>query len=281
MRYLVEIIEGPCKQRCIELPLNLEFSFGSTDLARIALYKDTHLSNRHFSMTCDGQYFHLRDLNSKSGTFIHGLNLSDVVNSFGLENGDQFTAGQSTFRVRIENTSVLEILRERTDYLFAIVDTARDERILPLLKASNNPYQSLFEGVRARWLEEFTPYLVSLPKRSSLLEQLVHLGWGNRWGVYLSSRQTFQTLMSRMRQFLWVQTEAREKLYFRFYDPNILQVFLFISTSKQANELFRDVSSYLMEAKKPEFLVKFTYGVRGVELQAFPVSVFTSPQGDN
>jgi hypothetical protein len=264
MRYLLEIIDGPCKGRFFELPLNREILFGS------AFGKDTQMSVQHFSITCDGQEFHLRDLNSKTGTFLYGVDISEVE-SFGLEDGYQFVAGQTTFRVCIEKPSVLGILRKQTEPLFAIVDASRDEGILPLLKASNNQYQSLFEGVRAEWLEEFAPYLVYLPKDSPLLEKLVELGWGNRWGIYFTSMRPFQTLVKHMQQFLWVKTEAGEKLYFRFYDPKTLQVFLFISNPKQANEVFQGISSYLMKAKKPELLIKFTYGQRGVELQSFPV----------
>lgn len=259
MRYLLEIVDGPCKDKHFELPLNREIYFGSATPNTMALCKDTHLSAKHFSITCDGTDFHLRDLNSENGTFIHGINISDVVDSFALEDGYQFMAGKTTFRVHIEKPSVLGILRKQTEPLFAIVDSSRDESILPLLKASNNQYQSLFEGVRAEWLEEFAPYLVYLPKNSPLLEQLVEDGWDKNWAVYFTSRGSLERLVIHLRQFLHVKTHEGEKLYFRFYDPRILRMFLPTLTWNEKNNFFGPISCYLTEDETPQQVLEWPY----------------------
>jgi hypothetical protein len=252
MRYLLEIIDGPCKGRFFELPLNREILFGS------AFGKDTQMSVQHFSITCDGQEFHLRDLNSKTGTFLYGVDISEVE-SFGLEDGYQFVAGQTTFRVCIEKPSVLGILRKQTEPLFAIVDASRDEGILPLLKASNNQYQSLFEGVKAEWLEEFAPYLVYLPKDSPLLEKLVEEGWDKHWAVYLTSREFLERLVNHLRQFLRVKTHEGEKLYFRFYDPRVLRTFLPTLTSNEKNRFFGSISCYFTEDETQQQVLEWPY----------------------
>lgn len=54
----------------------------------------------------------------------------------------------------------LEALRAEAakDSLYAIVDTARDDRILELLREHVEPHKSLYEGAEGESLDEVAPY---------------------------------------------------------------------------------------------------------------------------
>jgi hypothetical protein len=41
--------------------------------------------------------------------------------------------------------------------------------------------------------------------------------------------------------------DAREKMYFRYYDPRVLRAFLPMATPRQRSELFGDLSLFLYE----------------------------------
>src|SRR5205823_4716059 len=68
-------------------------------------------------------------------------------------------------------SSLLDVLR-KAQPLFAVLDAARDEQVLELLRSSGDEFQSLYEGAPAEELETVAPYLVRLPPGSKLLEAL-------------------------------------------------------------------------------------------------------------
>ncbi len=91
---------------------------------------------------------------------------------------------------------------------------------------------------------------MSLSKSSVLLESLVQDGWGKHWGIYLTSLAPFETVLAHLQQLLWVQMETKERLYFRFYDPRILKVFLPTLTVMEQQRWFGPVRRWLV-ADKP------------------------------
>lgn len=132
--------------------------------------------------------------------------------------------------------------------LFAIVDAARDDRILILVRESVERYQSLYEGTDGEALEHVAPHLVELPKGSGLLRRLVREGWENRWMSFIETDLSFKELRRHLRRFLMVaDADTRKKMYFRFYDPGVLRTFLPTSTVKQRTEFFGEISAFYVE----------------------------------
>lgn len=142
---------------------------------------------------------------------------------------------------------VTQLLRRFEGRLYALLDAARDERILRLLKRSSEEYASLYEGPEGEELAEVAPYLVRLEPDSPLLQQLLEKGWGNAWGVYLFSEAPFPEVRRHFRHFLKVQTEEGKQLHFRFYDPRVLRVFLPTCRPGELRELFGPVTRFVME----------------------------------
>lgn len=162
-------------------------------------------------------------------------------------------------------------LRAQERPLYALVDAARDERVLELLSASDEERQSLYEGPKGEVLAPYAPWLVSLPPGSPLLEALIREGWGKSWGVYLTSGARFRDVRRHLRRFLMVKTERGKKLYFRFYDPRILRVFLPVCTPRQASMMFGEVDAFLVEARDPRTLLVFRAGAGDVSHAAIAV----------
>jgi hypothetical protein len=292
---LLEILAGPNQGRTFFLPLHKTVFIGSAFDAWASLPHDPRLSGHHCSICCDGEYFHLCDLNSHHGTLIYGINIASI-GSVPLPVGERFTAGDSTFQVRWWPPEILRTLREQSEPLLAIVDASRDERIWPLLNRSGAHYGCLFEGTRAQSLAIWAPYLVQLPKSSALLEALVREGWGKHWGIYLTSLAPFEIVLAHLRQWLWVQTETKERLYFRFYDPRILKVFLPTLTVTEQQLWFGPVRRWLLEdehgneGKVLEYVPEFgvwlgrslvvpgkgePFTIRSVPLKQFEIAVNT------
>jgi hypothetical protein len=243
---LLEVLAGPNQGRTFFLPLNETVSIGSALESWATLPHDPRLSDYHCSICCDGEYFHLCDLNSQYGTFVYGINIASI-GAVPLPVGESFTAGDSTFQVRWWPPEVIQTLRKQSEPLLALIDASRDVEILPLLSRSEVYYDSLFEGTWAQWLITWAPYLVQLPKSSRLLESLVREGWGKHWGVYLTSLAPFEVVRAHMRRWLWIQTEEGKKLYFRFYDPRTLRAFLPTLSVREQQQFFGPVKRWLLE----------------------------------
>ncbi len=133
-------------------------------------------------------------------------------------------------------------------------------------------YESLYEGRPKAELVHFAPYLVRLLPESKLLEALVSRGWGKSWGVYLTSSAPFREVRRHLRQFLMVKLPDGKQVYFRFYDPRVLRVYLPTCTREEGNEFFGPVKYHLTEDEKPETLLRFSNTAAGVGRRKFSLA---------
>ena len=133
---------------------------------------------------------------------------------------------------------------------YAILDGARNENLLEVLYGQNAPeFVCLFAGELAPDMAEVAPYLVELIDGSDFCEWLLGEGWGHAWGIYLTSSLELLPLWRHLRQFTLVYDPDLNPLYFRFYDPRVLGVFLPASDEEQLSEFFAGVDSFLVEGE--------------------------------
>ena len=167
---------------------------------------------------------------------------------------------------------LLSLLRRDFQPLYTILDAARDIKILALLLQHKEEQQSLYEGQEGAKLAQFAPYLVKLKKDSVLLDAIVRQGWGQSWGVYLTSAGEFADVRRHLRHFLEVKLPDGKQVYFRFYDPRVLRTYLPTCTPEETNQFFGPIKNYLMEDEKPESLLRFVNQGRGAVKTAMRLS---------
>lgn len=161
------------------------------------------------------------------------------------------TANEMLF-VDEPSSGLLPLLGEEQGRLYAVLDPAADPRILPLVRASGEPYVSLFQqregGARAL---ELSPHLVALSGASDLLEELIDEGSGHSWGVYLSSHAGLEEVRGRLRRLLMVDADPADRaapsVLFRFYDPRVLRVFLPAAGPAHLAAFFGVVTTWIAE----------------------------------
>ena len=73
-----------------------------------------------------------------------------------------------------------------TPEVYAVVDAARDARVLALLREGSLPHDCLYEGPVSRELLDVAPYLVSLRPEERSTRVLLENAWGRAWGIFLS-----------------------------------------------------------------------------------------------
>jgi Domain of unknown function (DUF4123)/FHA domain len=279
MFVLLETKSGPSVGKRCMVVAGQAIRVGRTSRSDFVLPEDEHMSGVHFEIELEESACRVTDLNSRNGTLLNGQRITVAV----IQNGDTITAGETVFQVTVEQAGeavvpgsvpvaqamphqrLLSMLRNDYQPLYAILDAARDIKILALLMQSKEEHQSLYEGVEGAKLAQFAPYLVRLGPDSLLLGSLLLEGWGNNWGVYLTCAGAFPEVRRHLRRFLEVQLPDGKQVYFRFYDPRVLRVFLPTCNPEETGEFFGPIEQYLMEDEKPDKLLHFANPGRGAE----------------
>jgi hypothetical protein len=169
-------------------------------------------------------------------------------------------AGSEMASLDSTKQTLLEILRNIGQPLFAVLDASRDLRISGLVRASRERYRSLYEGKQADYLMDVAPYLVLLSENTNFLETLLREGWGKSWGVFVASEADLTALRGHLRRFLLVRTPKGSLVYFRYYDPRVLRVYLPTCNAAETQYLFGPINAYLCEDETPDTLLVFQPG---------------------
>ncbi len=244
---------------------------GRTDLSDLVIAHDGNMSGIHFELQWDGQRCFLRDAKSASGTRVGGLDVKESE----VQHGGWIQAGETDFMVYVEgktppnrrmfdeNEKVQEAKRlaaaeealrrlraaAQKSSLYAVVDGARDRRIVELARQHVEAHQSLYEGPGGENFEDMAPFLIGpMRANSGLLDRLVLEGWGKRWGIYCTSSNRFAEVRRHFRRFLMVDLESSgEKVYFRFYDPGVMRVFWPSCVTAQKREVAEGLEEIFVE----------------------------------
>ncbi len=136
--------------------------------------------------------------------------------------------------------------------LYVILDTAQDDRIYPALKASGEDFKCLYPSDLPETLTATLPHIVKLDTESELLHWLIDNGWGNNWGIYLTSSASLKALHSHFRQFIKVQTEDGEAQTFRFYDPRVLRTYLPSCNTEELTLIFGSTYEFFLTDDKTQ-----------------------------
>ena len=156
-----------------------------------------------------------------------------------------------------------DLLAKDFQPLYVLLDASREPSVLKVILESKEEYQSLYEGAQGAQLAHFAPYLVRVPQESALLDTLVHQAWSKSWGVFLTSDTPLKDLRTHFRHFLTVKLPDGQQVYFRYYDPRVLRLFLPTCLPEETNQFFGPVKHFLIEADDPATALHFTRGPNG------------------
>ncbi|MBL8179757.1 MAG: DUF4123 domain-containing protein [Bryobacterales bacterium] len=256
-RYL-HTATGPYSGRKIALRPRQPATIGRSHEAAYAFFTDQHMSRVHASAALSVTGCVVRDLNSTNGVFVDGQRVDRQIF---LQPGQQVRIAETVFLLADSPIPVEEILKPApltpaqqqwqqallAGPLYAVLDAAQSDRIVPLLQDSHLQYQSLYEGPAAEKLGNVAPFLVHIPEPCPFLSAAIAEGWDKAWGIFLHCDLSFPLVRKHLRHFLTVETEGGNKLLFRFYDPRILAAFLPTCDRLQEEEFFGPVTKFLTQ----------------------------------
>src|SRR5436305_10083170 len=77
--------------------------------------------------------------------------------------------------------------------------------------------------------------------------------------MLVETNETHDDLKKHFRKFLLVKTEDGKELYFRFYDPRVLRIFLPTCDVAQLKEFFGPVEKFICEDEDHAFALLFSF----------------------
>lgn len=147
--------------------------------------------------------------------------------------------------------------------MYAILDAARIFGEIDTAQRLQSKFLCLYKGQSEELLSSVAPYIFQYQFGSEFSSWLLEKGYGNAWGVYVMSRVSLEALQSHFRKFLMVKTEDGRELYFRFYDPRVLRIFLPTCDKQQLKEFFGPVEKYIAEDEDAGFALVYSLNTDG------------------
>lgn len=139
-----------------------------------------------------------------------------------------------------------------------LLDGARVAGLPGILADLGVEARCLYNGPSADELADVAPYLASTAPGAEFNRWFFQTGWGQSAGVMVVSEADLETLRNHFRHFLMVLDEAGKAMYFRFYDPRVLRIFLPTCDAEQLRTFFGPVTGFLCEGDDAAEGLRFT-----------------------
>lgn len=114
--------------------------------------------------------------------------------------------------------------------IYAILDAAADSGIPKKLWWLDADYVSLYKGEPEEKYFDIAPYLVNISingeNHAKLREWIFEKCWGGGRAVFFEANADMNTLLKHFQKFTIVLDESGKGMFFRFYDPRVLRVYL-------------------------------------------------------
>lgn len=184
-------------------------------------------------------------------------------------------------RTVIDQTQVQAFQRSLTDPyqpLFAVLDGASTPNLQAIFSEHRLLNVCLLPGELDPELVQAAPYLAQFQAQSAFTELFLMQGLGNHWGILGTSSADLRTLRMHFRKFLTVWDPDGKPLYFRYYDPRVLRLYLPTCNGEELRTLFGPVTAYYAESESADTLLRFT--VVGDGLGQQPLNLFQPAPSD-
>jgi hypothetical protein len=177
--------------------------------------------------------------------------------------GDSVTASET----RVEVDAVLarlDVLREvffrdPEQSAYAVLDGAMIPGLPNRLAESPETSACLYRGELGLDLKMTAPYLVKLDPEGPLFPWIFGEGWGKSWGIVVVTPLAFDALRRHFRGFLRVRDYTGKVLYFRWYDPRVLRVYLPTCNAGEIKTVFGAISRFLCEGEDAGEMIEYPH----------------------
>jgi len=150
-----------------------------------------------------------------------------------------------------------ELFKNEEVNVFAVLDGASIPDLLDQLYEQQPEHVCLYRGELEPDMAEVAPYLVRLEPSSDFTDWLIEKGWGRHWGIFALSGVSLRAMRNHFRAFLIVYTPDNKPVYFRYYDPRVMRIYLPTCNSKELDAVFGPVDEFLLESEDAKMALRF------------------------
>jgi hypothetical protein len=155
---------------------------------------------------------------------------------------DSNKSSRSLVSAEIVPLSDLQKLASRGQ-LYAILDACDAPAVPPKVKELGEENGvSLYRGEAEENYWAIAPHLIRVD--ASVLDWIATTLWEQPWGIFVVAEANLETLHTHFRKFLTVQMPDGERVYFRFYDPRVIQQFLPTCNDAELGEFFGSIQKF-------------------------------------
>ena len=135
---------------------------------------------------------------------------------------------------------------EAGESVYALFDSADEPLVPPKVNSLGKSAASLYSGTAATDFSHIAPYIatVDIPLLDWIMDHLSDTPWG--YFVFTKPDVNLAGLRKHLRRFLMVSGPDEKELYFRFYDPRVISIFLQSISADIANQFFTPLKSVVL-----------------------------------
>jgi hypothetical protein len=169
--------------------------------------------------------------------------------------------GRNLMNEKVITQSLVEYLFSQPETNVYIVLDGASVPELPQLLWEHEPEDiCLYRGELEPDIAAVAPYLVKLEYDHLFTRVVCEQGWGNHWGIFVitPAEVDIRMLRGHFRKFLMVYDPDGELVYFRYYDPRVLRVYLPTCNAEETKIVFGPISCYVLEEEEPSILLRLS-----------------------
>jgi hypothetical protein len=142
-------------------------------------------------------------------------------------------------------------------HVYAILDGAASRDIIENIYALTPEFECLYSGELEPDLLECAPYLVELERGHPFTEWFLAECWGMSRAVIAGAPIGIRDMRKHLRSLLLVLDPEGKQMYFRFYDPRVLRVYLPTCTPEELQRVFGPLLWTIAEDETPDRALRF------------------------
>ncbi len=151
-----------------------------------------------------------------------------------------------------------------TSLQYIILDGARlDEKLDEVIKLNSSGYP-LLNAKSEKYVQNLSAFLFIFQDGDQFSNLVLNQGWGQSWGIYIISTKSLNDLQLHLSKNMYASLDSGEIMYFRFYDPRVLRIFLPTCDKVQLEEFFGPVEKFIAEDEDPNYALIYSLNPEGL-----------------
>ncbi len=177
----------------------------------------------------------------------------------------------------ITQSLVQHLFSQPETNVYTVLDGASVPELPQLLWEHEPENICLYRGELEPDMAAVAPYLVKLEYDHPFTKLVCEEGWGNHWGIFAitPAEVNIRDMRKHFRRFLMVYSPENKLIYFRYYDPRVLRIYLTTCNAEELKIVFGPISSYMLEDEDSSGLLRFSPDEGKLRMEKTPL---TQPQ---